>query len=295
MTFIIRKGLFFVTVIFIAASAALAAGPAETPVPKEAAVLARIGDWVFTEDDFNARLQGFPEAFRKIFEDPVQRRSYVERVVRSEAFARAAREEKLEETEEGRVKLVEADSGDLAQAYLQRICPPPPEPTPEEVEAYYRSHGEEFRGTDTVRARHILIKVPDGAGEDAVTEALEKATKVRKKAVEGESFWKLAREFSDDEGTKFRGGDLGYFSREKMMKPIPAAAFSMKKGETSDPVRSTKGFHIIQIEDWRAGDIKDFAAVAPRIRGRLIQEKKNACMDKAFERLKEKYGIEILP
>ncbi len=295
MTFIIRKGLFFVTVIFIAASAALAAGPAESQEAKEAAVLARIGDKVFTEKDLDAQIQGFPEDFRNMLQDPVHRKAFVEQIVRMEAFALAARDEKMDKTEEVREKLDESAKSVLSQFYLQKTCPTPPDPAPEEIEAYYKAHEELFRRGDMVRARHILIQVPEDAGEDAVNQAMEKAKTVRKQVDSGESFWKLAREFSDDPATKFKGGDLGYFIRERMEKPFSDAAFSMKKGETSDPVRSVHGFHIIQVEDRRSGEKQELTAAAPRIRAMMIQEKQRACVEKTFEDLKEKYRIEIMP
>ncbi|HPQ60836.1 MAG TPA: peptidylprolyl isomerase [Syntrophales bacterium] len=295
MTFIIRKGLFFVTVIFIAASAALAAGPAESPVSKEAAVLARIGDTVFTEKDLDAQIQGFPEEFRNMLQDPVRRKAFVEQIARKEAFAMAARDEKMDETEDVREKLDESAKSVLSQVYLQKTCPTPPDPAPEEIEAYYKAHEESFRRGDMVRARHILIQVPEDAGEDAVNQAQEKAKTVRKQVDSGESFWKLAREFSDDPVTKFKGGDLGYFTRERMEKPLSDAAFSMKKGDTSDPVRSVHGFHIIQVEDVRPGETQELSAAASRIRVMMVQEKQRECIEKVFEKLKEKYHIEIMP
>jgi len=295
MTFIFRKGLFFVTVIFIAASAALAAGPAESPVSKEASALARIGDRVFTEKDLDAQIKGLPLEYRNILQDPVHRKSFMERIVQMEAFSLAARDEKMDEAEEVKKKLDDAAKSVLSQVYLQKVCPTPPDPPPEEVEAFYKTHEGMFRRGDAVRARHILIQVPEGAGEDTVNQALEKAKTVRKQVDSGESFWKLAREFSDDTATKYKGGDLGYFTRERMEKPFSDAAFSMKKGETSDPVRSVHGFHIIQVEDRRPGETQELSAAAPMIRAMLIQEKENECIEKTFERLKKKYSIEIMP
>ncbi len=295
MTFIVRKGLFFVTVILIGVSAALAAGPAQSQEANEASVLARIGDRVFTEKDLDAQIKGLPVEYRNILQDPVHRKSFMERIVQMEAFSLAARDEKMDEAEEVKKKLDDAAKGILSQAYLQKVCPTPPEPAQEEIEAFYKTHEGMFKKGDAVWARHILIQVPEDAGEDAVNQALEKAKTVRKQVASGESFWKLAREFSDDLATKFKGGDLGYFTRERMGKPFSDAAFSMKKGETSDPIRSVHGFHIIQVEDRRPGETQELSAAAPRIRAMMIQEKQRECIEKVFEKLKEKYHIEIMP
>ena len=104
------------------------------------------------------------------------------------------------------------------------------EVTDEEIKEYYDNLGQ-------VQARHILV-------EDEAT-----AKEVKKKLDEGADFAELATEYSKDEGSAANGGDLGWFGKGDMVPEFEKAAFSLKKGEISDPVKSEHGYHIIEVTD----------------------------------------------
>ncbi len=114
-----------------------------------------------------------------------------------------------------------------------------------------------------VRARHILL----------ATEA--EANDARKKIEGGKGFDEVAKLVSKDAGSAKQGGDLGYFTRDKMVKEFADAAFAMKKGEISAPVKSSFGWHIIKVEDSRAMTPPAFADAKEQIRGRLQEKKLN--------------------
>ena len=119
--------------------------------------------------------------------------------------------------------------------------------TEEDIRDYYESNPEKFKNPKTVHARHILIKVAQNAKPEEVESARQKAEDVLKLAREGKDFAALARQYSEGP-TKTKGGDLGTFRREAMVKPFADKAFSMKAGDISDPVRTRFGWHIIKVE-----------------------------------------------
>ncbi len=77
----------------------------------------------------------------------------------------------------------------------------------------------------------------------------KKAEAMVEKINKGEDFEKLAKKVSEDKATAEKGGDLGYFKKGDMVKPLEDAAFALKPGEISQPVKSQLGWHIIKVED----------------------------------------------
>jgi peptidyl-prolyl cis-trans isomerase C len=283
-------------VLLFLAGTTVSAAQGDAPEKKaESAVAAKIGDKVITEGEIEARIRELHPEIQKMLADPATRRSFVERQVQILVCAMAAKDENLDKENAVKAKIEDGVNGILSQEYMTRRCPGTGEPTKEEMASYYKEHPEQFTKPMSVRARHILIALTPEAGDAEVKKALEKAESVQKRLGEGESFWKLAKEYSDDPRTKFKGGDLGYFTRERMVKPFADAAFSLKKGETSGPVRSPFGFHIIQLDDRKEGETEDFSAAAEKVRVMTAQWNQKKCMDEIFERLKKKYGVEIMP
>src|SRR5207249_2417654 len=123
-----------------------------------------------------------------------------------------------------------------------------------------------------VRASHIFVAIPDNA--DAVTlKAKEKfASELIARIKGGEDFAKLAKEFSQDPATRDEGGDLGYFGRDMLPKPIEEMVFNMKPGEVRGPVRADRGFHVIKLVDRRAKQIKPLAELKEELRAQLRQK-----------------------
>jgi peptidyl-prolyl cis-trans isomerase D len=140
-----------------------------------------------------------------------------------------------------------------------------------EISEYYEEHPADFQNPTTVEARHILIKVgQDAAGEEAA-KAKEKIEDVLKKAREGQDFAELAKQYSEGP-SKDKGGYLGSFKREAMVKPFTDKAFSMQAGEVSDPVRTRFGWHIIKVEKVNEATVSTLADAKDQIRKKLTDE-----------------------
>jgi peptidyl-prolyl cis-trans isomerase D len=141
--------------------------------------------------------------------------------------------------------------------------------TPDEVEAKYKSTIQLYSTPEQVRASHILFKT-EGKDEAAVKKTAE-GVLARVKA--GEDFAALAKKYSEDEGTKDKGGDLDYFGRGTMAKELEDAAFGMKPGETSDLVKTVFGFHIIKVVDKKAAATRTLDEVRAQVTEQVKQEK----------------------
>ena len=142
-----------------------------------------------------------------------------------------------------------------------------------EVEAYYKEHAAEFEEPKRMRLAHVLVRVPPVGGSDAENAAKAKVEGVIKRARGGEDFAKLAREVSEDKASAVQGGDLGFVGPGELVAPFEQAAFALKKGEVSEPVRTPFGYHAIRVLDVKEGGQAPLKEVAPRIKDTLTARK----------------------
>jgi foldase protein PrsA len=131
----------------------------------------------------------------------------------------------------------------------------------EDIKSYFEQNKDMFEEKEQVKARHILVKSEETAKE------------VEKKLAAGEDFAELAKTYSTDSATKDRGGELGYFGKGSMVKEFEQAAFSMKTGEISAPVKSEYGYHIIEVEDRKEAKEASLEENRDEIRNILLEQK----------------------
>jgi peptidyl-prolyl cis-trans isomerase SurA len=107
------------------------------------------------------------------------------------------------------------------------------------------------RSLKEINAWHILVALPQNPSPADTLKAWKKANEIRARILNGESFEHVARSTSDDQSVRLNGGNLGYFTAFQMIMPFEDAAYSMKKGSLSLPVRTPYGYHIIRVTDIR--------------------------------------------
>jgi parvulin-like peptidyl-prolyl isomerase len=163
----------------------------------------------------------------------------------------------------------------------------------EEVHAFYLENSDKMRTPETVRARHILIKLPGNADDAARRAVREKLEGIREQAQSGADFAALARQYSED-ATAADGGDLGYFPRGRMVKSFEEAAFALQPGETSDIVETAFGLHLIKVEDHRMATQVPEDLARAQIREHLNARKGEQAVQEKILDLRADADIEIL-
>src|SRR3989442_11262041 len=150
--------------------------------------------------------------------------------------------------------------------------------TPDDLQAYYDQHRDEFRVPEQVNVRHILIKTPlpgpDGkADPKGAEEARKKADDVLKQLKAGGNFSELAKKYSEDPGSAKNGGSLGWIGKGRTVPEFEKVAFSLPKGSTSDLVQSSYGFHIVHVDDKQDAHVKTLDEVKDQIEPIVKQQK----------------------
>ncbi len=163
----------------------------------------------------------------------------------------------------------------------------PDEVSEADVAQYYAAHEKNFAQPEAVKLRHILVRVAEDAPTADVEKARNTVLKLRLRLDKGEDFAAVAKDGSEDPSSA-QGGELGWIPRGTTVPAFEEAAFALKPGQTSMPVRSPFGWHLIKCEDKRAEGVKTLAEAASEIRATLAEEQGAArvaeVLDEALER-----------
>lgn len=218
-------------------------------------------------DDVMGQLPSLPKKLRYPF--------VVQFLVERHLLAQLANKEGIAESEDYKRRLAAYQAKALRDSYLAQVISP--KVKEEEIRAVYDAESKKVAETERVRARHILV-----ASEKEAQSILDKLNK-------GEKFEDLAKQYSLD-GSKDFGGDLGYFTAPEMVPAFSKAAFALKQGEISKPVKTDFGWHIIRLEDRKKGVPQPYDQVKGAIRNVLVRQKVNETLTS----LKDVAKVEIL-
>jgi peptidyl-prolyl cis-trans isomerase D len=147
-----------------------------------------------------------------------------------------------------------------------------PQPTQQQIEQYYNDHKSQYMQPEEVDSRHILISVPANATPQQVSAAQDKAQSILKQLKGGANFAAMAKKYSDDPGSKDKGGELGFVQKGTMVPSFDNAIFTQPIGALTI-VRSQYGFHIVQVEARKPAHEQALNEVLPEIQVTLIQQK----------------------
>ena len=165
--------------------------------------------------------------------------------------------------------------------------------TQDDLRSYYEQHRDQYKTPEQVKVSHILIKTPlpgpdNKVDEKGVAEAQHRAEDLLKQVKGGANFEDLAKKYSEDPGSAKQGGSLGWIGRGQTVPEFEKAAFSLPKGQMSDLVKSSYGFHIIRVDDKQEAHAKSLdevkSEIEPIVKHQLADQ---AAQKKAGELLKQ--------
>ena len=229
--------------------AAAAYGASAAPCFAEDKVLAKVNGKAITEADLQvaeseigADMGTMPKAQKRM--------SLLEFLIDNQLFADAAESAKLDQGPDYQRRLNYLKSRALRELYFEKIIKA--SISSDDARKIYDEQVKLLKPEEEVSARHILVDTEEEAKAD---------------------FAELAKEHSKDPGSKDDGGNLGYFSHGQMVPQFEDAAFKLKKGEVSDPVKTQFGWHLIKLEDRRTKKPPAFKVVKDRIMQSMLLHK----------------------
>jgi peptidyl-prolyl cis-trans isomerase C len=231
--------------------------PAPSPLPPSNTVVARVDGTELHLSDVEAAQQNLPPQAQKLPLEQIYP-MLLDRLVDGMLITEAGRRERLEQDPELQVRLKRYEDRLIQEAYLNQAIKAAE--TEDQLKARYQTFAKDKAGREEVHAQHILVKTEDEA--KSVIAELDK----------GADFGELAKKYSTDPSAS-SGGDLGYFGHDDMVKAFTDAAFALPKGQYSKtPVKTEFGWHVIKVEDRRAGKPPSFEEAREELSRDLAHE-----------------------
>ncbi|OJX19831.1 MAG: hypothetical protein BGO82_08685 [Devosia sp. 67-54] len=255
-----------------AASSAEPAAPAAGPSPTS--VVATVGGQPITEADLAFAAEDLGQDLQQIPQDQI-RAVLLAQMIDLKLMAAAGHAANLEQSDLYKQRLSYLQDRALRRAYTKQAVSDTI--TEAQIKAEYDKAIAAMPNVDEVHARHILVSSEDDA----------KAIKAQLDG--GADFATLAKEKSIEPGAKDSGGDLGYFTQDKMVKPFADAAFALKVNEISQPVQTQFGWHIIQVLDRRPAAKPTLEQLTQQIGQQLYVQKYRTL----FDQLRKATSIDI--
>jgi formylglycine-generating enzyme required for sulfatase activity len=210
-----------------------------------------------------------------------------------EAFARHLKDQGITEAELRAKALQEA----VAIAALKRLLGV--SVTDDEAKQYYNQHPADFEQPELVHARHILLRTVDPStrlslATNIIANKRKLIEEIRQKLVAGQDFATLARQYSEDPGSKNNGGELPPFPRGLMVPEFESAAFALATNQISDVVTTQFGYHLIKVLDKTPAKKIDFATADADIKTYLSNTKLAKIAPDYVKKLRVEEKVEIL-
>lgn len=231
--------------------------------------VATVNGQPITKAAFEAALESVPPQMHERFASPEGREQFLDNLVTQEVLLQESRRIGMEKDPAVQSRFEDAKRQILVESFMQKLVEE--DVSEAKVKEYYNAHKADFR---SVKASHILVE-----SEDKAKEAKKRLNKG------GGNFAEVAKELSTDPSAKQNGGDLGFFTKDQMVKPFAEKAFGMKVNEISGPVKTEFGYHIIKVQE-----IKE-AEPIEKLDPQAVNGIKRAVLSQRVEKLKSSAKI----
>ena len=272
------------------------------PATTEGKVVAEFDGLKITDKHIGSFINELPPRVRARYNTPKKREGLILKILQGEMLVRAA----IKEGTTNDPALLIRIKATIAQYYTRNVLgaqvSEKTKISEEEIREYYENNKMKYDRPAKRRTSHILVMISQKAPKEEQDKALAKVKEileeVKKESGDAKSFARLAKKYSDDTGSRRRGGDVGYFTRTedggRMAKEFADAAFALsKKGDISDVVRSKFGYHIIKFTGKRNAVSKSYDQVKPRIESALKAIKRKSAFTSVIEDVKKKMKFQV--
>ena len=278
---------------------------AEAPEPKDADVVAYLGKTPIRYGTFAAWLGVMAgpraESMRK---SPATRNQALKQYLDLQVLAAKGRQENLQNTQAFKA-LVEAlkqqayarvlMDEDRAGGDGQKLKAEAENPSEADQLAYFNANSERYATPEKFTARHILVSLKNGDKAVPEADALARAAKAKEALEAGRSWDEVAKEFSDDPGSKNTGGLYKDIPFGRFARAFEAAVRSQEIGKVGEPVKTTFGFHLIQVESRSPKVPGDFEKVKDAIRKQMVPERREKLTKAYLEQVRKDVGFREVP
>lgn len=243
--------------------------------------LAIINGKEITASEFDLRWSQLPDFARKTYEGPDGRKKFLEELITRELLLQESRKRGLDRDRALVERVERFKERSILDHLMREEVDSRVTVTLEEMKAYYAANPGGFTAPDDMRASHILVKTE------------EEALDVKKRLDQGEDFAALARKISLDLATRFKGGDLGPVKKGQTIPQFEKTLLALKVGETSHPVATQFGYHIIKLNDRATGASLSFDDAKDQVKEQIQVEKKRKRFDELVASLRAKAKLRV--
>jgi parvulin-like peptidyl-prolyl isomerase len=256
------------------------AAGAAAPAAGGGAVIARYGGMELTTARVQEAMKRLPGPSRVYLSSPERKQQFIDNIIINDLMFAEGRKQGLVDDPD-----IERQVDDFRQRLVvQRVMRDlrkRPEVSDEEAKAQYDANPNLY-STTQIRASHILVKDEKTAQE--IHDELVKHP---------DKFAEIAKEKSTDLGSGRRGGDLGLFGPGRMVPEFEKAAFALKVGEISEPVKTQYGYHVIKVTERKEGTVRPFDQVKTQIKSQIANQRLQKQVEEYMAGLRAKADIQI--